>query len=125
MFLIFLLEFHALMLTITGPPDLDLYGMVKDAVQDRAGGDRIAQVFSPGLFFDIGCKNQRKVEMVSFIQHLEQQMGLFGYLELQPVMAHFINDEQIGIDIFAQTFKQVLFKNAAVQLANQGGTGGI
>ena len=31
-FLIFLLKLHALMLTITGTTDFDLYGMMKDAV---------------------------------------------------------------------------------------------
>ena len=66
-FLIFLLEFHALMLSITGAADLDLNGMVKNAVQDCAGGDRITQVFSPGLFFHVGCKDQRAVELVALI----------------------------------------------------------
>lgn len=55
-FFIFLLEFHALILTITGTTDFDLYGMVKDTVQDRPGGDRVTQVFGPGFFFHVGCK---------------------------------------------------------------------
>ena len=42
MFFIFLLEFHALVLTITGATDFDLNGMMKDTVKDRAGRDRIA-----------------------------------------------------------------------------------
>gem|GEM_PF-3359357 len=40
-FFIFLLEFHTLVLTITGATDLDLYSMVKDTVQDRTGRERI------------------------------------------------------------------------------------
>ena len=113
------------MLSVTGATDLDLHGMMKDAVQDCAGGDRITQVLGPGLFFDIGGKDQRTVQLVALIDHLEEQMSFFGDLEFQPVMTHFVNDQQIRIDIFAKTFKQVLFKHPGVQIADQGGTGGI
>ncbi len=121
-FFIFLLEFHALVLSITGPPYLDLNGMVKDTVHDGPGGYRITQVLSPGLFFDVCCKDQRTVEMVSFIHYLEQQMSFFGDLEFQPVMTHFINDEQIGVDILAKPFQQVFFKHPVVQITDQGST---
>jgi len=56
-FFIFLLQFHALVLPITWATDFDLNGMMKDPVQDCTCRDRITQVFGPGFFFDVGCKN--------------------------------------------------------------------
>lgn len=40
------------------PADFDFDRVVEDAIQNRPGGNGIAQVIRPVLFFDVGGKDQ-------------------------------------------------------------------
>jgi len=123
--MIFLLQLAAFVFAVAGTADFDLDRMMEDAVQDRAGGDRVAEIIRPVLFFDIGGKDQRSVLVVSLVDDLKEQVRFFGHLQLQAVMAHLVNDQQLWFGVLAQTFGQGFFIDAKIQIADQRGAGGI
>ena len=98
---IFLLEQFAFILTVAWSPYLHADGVMKDTIEDGRGGDGVSQVIGPVRFFHVGGKDQGFIPVVTLIDHFKQQVGFFGYLQLETIMPHFVNDQQIRVHVFS------------------------
>lgn len=91
----------------TGSLDIEDNGMMHHAVYDSGSDDRVAKIIAKVLEVNVGCEQCRSFAIAA-VYDLEEQRGVFCILLLQPVKAHFIDEEDIGGGILPELSVEAL-----------------
>jgi len=95
----------------TGSLDIEDNGMMHHAVNDCGGDNRIAKIITK--VFKVDVRGQKCGALtVAAVYDLEEQGSVFCILLLQPVKAHFINEEDIGGGILPELSMEALISPA-------------
>ncbi len=76
--------------------DRDDFGVMKQAVQDGAGGGHIVEQLAPLLDGPVGCHKRGSVFVASH-DDLQQYFAAFCREHFEP---HVVDDEQVGFEVF-------------------------
>ncbi len=95
----------------TGSLDIEDNGVMYHAVYDGGGDNWVAKIITKVLEVDVRGKKSRTLA-VAAIYDFEEQRGIFCILLLQPVKAHFIDEEYIGGGVLSELSVEALISPA-------------
>jgi len=95
----------------TGSLDIEDNGMMHHAIYYGGGHNGIAQIITKVFKVDVRGKKCRTLA-VAAVYDLEEQRGVPCILLLQPVKAHFIDEEDIGGSILPELSVEALISPA-------------
>ena len=94
-----------------GSLDIEDNGMMHHTVHDSGGDDGVTKIITKVLEVDVRGQKCGALT-VAAVYDLEEQRGVFCILLLQPVKAHFINEEDIGGGILSELSVEALISPA-------------